>query len=103
MAAKRYDALTIADLMKWQSAAERELPDAPSKEACEAAPELRSFTTVVRGYRTVLVGKLDNGQTFAWDINPFMAQQMLLHFLAIGKQMQWLDEHNQIAMPTPEQ
>lgn len=103
MAKKRYSDLTLADLLQWQATARRELPDAPSKEECEAAPEMCSFTTVVRGYRTVIVGKLDNGQTFAWNVNPFIAQQMLLHFIAAGQQMQWLDQHHQIALTAPEE
>lgn len=103
MAKKRYDLFTIADLLKWKETAVREMPETPSKEACEAAPELLSFTAHIRGYRTVIAGKLDNGETFAWDLNPFMAQQILLHLIAVGQQMKWLDEHYQVSLPSPQE
>lgn len=99
MPPKNLSSLTIADLLQWQAIAIWEQPQTPAQHLCEAAPEIRSYTTVVRGNRIGLVAKLDNGQTVIWNVNPFLARNLALNILAIGQQMQWLDQNNEI-LPT---
>jgi len=89
-------AYTIADLTKWVQIARTEAPESPSQEACEAAPKVRSFTTMGHPTGVILVLKLDNGETISLHANPVIAQHLGLNILATGQQMKWLNQNNEI-------
>lgn len=103
MEKRHFTRISIADLLQWQTAAIREAPDTPTQKACEMAPSVSSYTTVVRGVQTLIVAKLDNGQTVVWHMNPFIARNLALNILAIGQQMKWLDHDNEITPTTPKE
>lgn len=103
MTKKDFSDLTLADLLKWQATALREQPDTPSQKDCKAAPSVSSYTTIVRGVHTLVVAKLDNGQTLSWNMNHFITRNLALNLLAIGQQMQWLDKNNELSLTKPKE